>query len=218
MKTDLTSITLVVDRSGSMMDIREDAQGGINSFLDEQAKQPGEALLTLVQFDTEYEFLHKAIPISEVPKYTLHPRGSTALLDAVGRAINETGERLRQMSEADRPGLVIFVVMTDGLENSSHEFTKSQLKEMIEHQQHEYRWQFTFLGANQDAFAEAGALGIHAGGTADYDSDYVAAAYAGSSKKVARMRRQLSTGDTIDNAFTAEERQAMIDTSRATDR
>ena len=168
MKSDLTDITLVVDRSGSMEQVKEDAQGGVNSFIKEQAKEPGEALLTLVQFDTEYEFLHKGVPISQVPEYKLVPRGMTALLDAVGRAINETGERLSKMKEQDRPGLVIFVVMTDGLENSSKEFSKEVIKEMIKRQQEQYNWHFTFLGANQDAFAEAGSMGIHAAGVANY--------------------------------------------------
>ena len=82
----------------------------------------------------------------------------TALLDAVGQAINQTSERLANLDEKDRPGLVIIVVMTDGLENSSREFSKSQVKEMIEHKRNEYQWHFIFLGANQDAFAEAGEL------------------------------------------------------------
>ena len=155
MKPDLTDITLVVDRSGSMEQVQKDAQGGVNSFIKEQAKEPGEALLTLVQFDTEYEFLHEGVPISQVPEYKLVPRGMTALLDAVGRAINETGERLSKMKEQDRPGLVIFVVMTDGLENSSKEFSKDLIKEMIKRQQEKYNWHFTFLGANQDAIATA---------------------------------------------------------------
>lgn len=133
MRSDLTDITLVVDRSGSMQEMRSDAEGGVNAFIADQAKEPGEALLTLVQFDTEYEFLHSGVPIGQVPKYTLVPRGSTALLDAVGRAINETGERLSKMDEKDRPGLVIFVVMTDGHENASKEFSKPQIKKMIEH-------------------------------------------------------------------------------------
>ena len=85
MRSDLTDITLVVDRSGSMDEVREDAEGGVNTFIRQQAKEPGEALLTLVQFDTEYEFLHSGVPIQDVPKYELVPRGMTALLDAVGR-------------------------------------------------------------------------------------------------------------------------------------
>ena len=209
MRSDLTDITLVVDRSGSMSTVQDDAEGGINAFITEQAKEPGEALLTLVQFDTDYEFVHKGVPIGNVPRYKLVPRGMTALLDAVGRAVNETGERLAAMDEADRPGLVIFVVMTDGLENSSQEFTKVQIKEMIERQQSVYNWHFTFLGANQDAFAEAGAMGIAARGAANYKAENVAAAYHATMSKVARMRKQFTAGETVDNAFTTEERERM---------
>jgi len=210
MKTDLTDITLVIDRSGSMEAIREDAEGGVNSLIREQSQQPGKALLTLVQFDTEYEFIHRGIPVKRVPPYKLAPRGSTALLDAVGRAINETGERLAKMAEADRPGLVIFVIVTDGEENSSHEFSKAQIKEMIERQQTVYHWQFTFLGANQDAFAEAGGMGINAVGVATYAPDKVMAAFVGTSKKVARMRMQRCSGEPVNNDFTEEERKEMI--------
>ena len=209
MRSDLTDITLVVDRSGSMSTVREDAEGGVNSFITSQAKEPGEALLTLVQFDTEYEFLHQGVPIGDVPKYQLHPRGMTALLDAVGRAINETGERLAGIKESDRPGLVIVVVMTDGLENSSREFTKTQLKEMVDRQQSVYNWHFTFLGANQDAFAEAGAMGIGKAGVANYAAGKERAAYAATMSKVARMRKQAGAGQAVDNAFTDEEREQM---------
>ena len=209
MNSNLTDITLVVDRSGSMQDIRSDAEGGVNAFIENQAKEPGEALLTLVQFDTEYEFLHNGMPIADVPKYGLVPRGATALLDAVGRAINETGERLSKMNEADRPGLVVFVVMTDGLENSSQEFSRSRIKEMIQHQQQNYSWQFTFLGADQDAFAEANAMGMDAAGAANFAKHKVAAAYGSTGAKVSRMRRQRSAGETVVNEFTLEERQDM---------
>lgn len=209
MKANLTDITLVVDRSGSMDQIKDDAEGGVNAFITEQAKQPGEALLTLVQFDTEYEFIHRGVAVKQVPKYKLVPRGSTALLDAIGRAVNETGERLAKMDEKDRPGLVIFVVMTDGQENSSKEFTKSQIKEMIQRQQNVYNWHFTFLASNQDAFAEADGIGIHAAGAADWAMDKVAATYAVTSEKVARMRAQRGRGDTVANDFTAEEREKM---------
>lgn len=210
MNTNLTDITLVVDRSGSMAKIKEDAEGGVNTFVAEQTKESGEALVTLLQFDTEYEFLHKGMPIRQVPKYELVPRGMTALLDAVGRAINETSERLLKMAEQDRPGLVIFVVVTDGHENSSKEFSKDQLKEMIERQQKGYDWHFTFLGANQDAFAEAGGMGIHADGVANYSLGKVGAAWQGTSRKVARMRAQRSAGETVKNEFTDEEREEMM--------
>jgi len=210
MNTDLTDITLVVDRSGSMQQRREDAEGGVNSFIETQGKEPGEALLTLVQFDTEYDIVHSGVPIREVPKYHLVPRGMTALLDAVGRAINETGERLAKMEEAARPGLVIFVITTDGLENSSKEFKKDQIKEMIKHQQEKYGWHLTFLGANQDAFAEAGSLGIRAAGSAQYSMDKVAAAYEATAGKVSRMRSQFRRGDEVLDEFTDEERKKMM--------
>lgn len=209
MRKDFTDVTLVVDRSGSMEAIREDAMGGVNRFILDQAEKPGEAVLTLVQFDTEYEFIHRAVPIQNVPKYVLTPRGSTALLDAVGRAINETGERLAAMPEADRPGLVVFVVMTDGQENSSREFTKSQIKEKIEHQQSAYAWQFLFLGANQDAFAEAGGMGMQVAGSANFAPAKVALAMAAASASVGRMRAQSLASETIANAFTDDERKSM---------
>lgn len=209
MRNDLTDITLIVDRSGSMRAVREEAEGGVNAFIRQQQQEPGEALLTLVQFDTEYEFLHQGAPIQEVAPYELMPRGMTALLDAVGRAIHETGERLAAMPEEQRPALVICVVMTDGLENSSSEFTKAQVKAMIERQQHVYNWHFTFLGANQDAFAEAGSLGMHRSGAANYALSQVANAYQATGAKVARMRKQKLAKQVVSNEFTPEERRAM---------
>lgn len=211
MRPDLTDITLVIDRSGSMTSVRADAEGGINSFIAQQATQPGEATLTLVQFDTEYEFVHRGTPVRKVPPYKLEPRGMTALLDAVGRAINETGQRLASMPEADRPGLVIFVIVTDGAENSSREFTKAQIKQMVEHQQEKYNWHFNFLGANQDAFAEAQGIGIGQAGAAAFSPGKVFTTYAMTSAKVARMREQKMRGDTVDNNWTADERREMTD-------
>jgi hypothetical protein len=209
MRADLTDLTLVVDRSGSMQDIRDDAQGGVNALLADQAKLAGEALVTLVQFDDVYEFVHRAVPVAQVPPYELHPRGSTALLDAVGRAIDETGARLAAMPEAERPGLVVFVVMTDGHENASREFTREQVRQMIEHQQTAYQWKFTFLGADQDAYAEAGRLGMDAQAAARFDKTRVGAAYDAMSKKMARMRGQRAAGQAVDNQFTDDEKDEM---------
>lgn len=209
MRSDLADVTLVVDRSGSMEAIKTDAEGGINSFIAQQAKEPGEALLTLVQFDTEYEFVHKGVPISQVPRYKLIPRGSTALLDAMGRAINETGARLAGMKEEDRPGLVIFVVVTDGEENSSVEFTRAKIKEMVEHQQNVYTWHFNFLAANQDAFTEAEGLGVLAQGAANWTAAKAGMVYSTISSKVARMRSRSLASEEVSNEFTDEERERM---------
>ena len=209
MRNDLTDITLVVDRSGSMSHIKEDAEGGVNAFILQQAKEQGDALLTLVQFDTEYEFIHRGVDIRRVPKFDLQPRGMTALLDAVGRAIHETGSRLKKMDEANRPGLVVFVIMTDGLENSSVEFTKHKVKELIDHQQTVYNWQFIFLGADQDAFGEASGMGISADGAANFSKSKIGAAFKGTCNVVGRLRTQQSRGEKLDRRFTAEERKEM---------
>lgn len=164
MKQGYTDITIVLDRSGSMADVASDTIGGFNTFIEEQKKALGYAHLTLRQFDDQHEIVYSR-PIAEVPALDngiFKPRGSTALLDAIGIAINETGQRLRALSEADRPEHVIFVVITDGLENASHTFTRTDVFKMIAHQRNVYKWQFTFIGANQDAIAEAGRIGIPA--------------------------------------------------------
>lgn len=209
MRDDLTDITMVVDRSGSMGTIRTDAEGGINSFIEQQKQEPGEALLTLVQFNTKYEFVHSGAPIKQVPAFKLQPSGTTALLDAVGRAVNETGARLAAMDESQRPGLVVVVIVTDGHENASREFDRAQIRQMIEHQQSVYNWQFTFLAANQDAFAEGQSLGISADGIALYAAGKVLGTYDVAAKKLSRMRKAKSAGETIDNKFTDEERQSI---------
>ena len=131
------------------------------------------------------------------------------MLDAVGRAMNETGERIAKMDERDRPGLVVFVVMTDGQENSSKEFSKATIKEMIERQQQQYSWHFTFLGANQDAFTEAGSMGIAAAGIANCAFDKLEVAYMVTGGKVSRMRSQRRKGEAVSNEFTEQERKEM---------
>ena len=209
MRTDLTDITMVIDRSGSRQSIQSDAEGGINSFIEQQKQEPGEANVTLVQFDTDYEFVHSGVPIKQVPAFKLVPRGSTALLDAVGRAINETGARLAVIDESQRSGLVVFVIVTDGEENSSREFTRDQIRKMVEHQQSAYKWQFTFLAANQDAFAEGASLGIAADGIAQWATGKARGTYDVAAQKLSRMRKAASAGETIDNRFTDEERESL---------
>lgn len=212
MNSNLTDLTIVLDRSGSMQACRADAEGGLNAFVEKQKKEPGQCWFTLVQFDTEYEFVHRAKNIHDVPPHKLQPRGSTALLDAVGRAIVETGVRLRDMAEHDRPGLVIMVVITDGQENSSHEYTKAKIKEMIEHQTNVYKWQFTFLGANQDAFAEAGAMGFQANAVANYGLAQTAGMFDALDRKVKRMRQAAFFCEPVNNDFLEDEREQMAET------
>jgi uncharacterized protein YegL len=210
MRNDLTDITLVIDRSGSMTSCQLEAQNGINHFIEEQKAQDSECLFTLVQFDTEYEFVENGTPIADVKPYTLEPRGMTALNDAVGRAITETGSRLAAIAEEDRPGLVIFVVVTDGLNNASHEFTAEQVRGMIEKQEKKYSWKFLYLGANQDAFKEGGKLGVRAGCTTNYAESKTNAAIKMSSTKVAEFRAcRKNDLPVADCAFTDEERATL---------
>ncbi len=209
MDKNLCDITLVVDRSGSMSSCKQEAQNGINHFIEEQKKVEGNAYLSLIQFDTEYEFVHKGKVIREIQEYKLVPRGMTALLDAIGRAINETGERLSAMPEQERPGLVVMVITTDGQENSSHEFKKHQIKEMIERQQNEYNWQFVFLGANQDAFAEAAQIGINQQNVSNYDAARSQVAYGAVSMKIGNARSSARASRAINLSFNDKDRKSM---------
>jgi uncharacterized protein YegL len=210
MNADLTDITLIVDRSGSMNSIRADAEGGIASFLAQQASEPGQALLTLVQFDNHYEVVHRGTPIDQAPPYRLEPRGSTALLDAIGRAVTDTGARLAALPEAERPGLVVVVIVTDGHENASVEYTRDAVRAMIERQQSVYQWQFVYLAADQDAFAEAGKLGMPITSAATYARHKMAEAYEGTSRKLSRMRDQTRRGVQVVPDFTDDERDDMV--------
>src|SRR5512138_1904469 len=137
MKSGYADINIVLDRSGSMESIRQATIAGFNKFLAEQKQAPGEATLTLAQFDDIYEVVHRAANLNSVEpltEKTYAPRNTTALLDAIGKTINETGGRLAAMAEDERPERVIFVIITDGLENASQEFTVERVNEMIAHQ------------------------------------------------------------------------------------
>lgn len=189
MQTGRTDITIVLDRSGTMQSIRADMEGGLKTFLDEQAALPGECTVTLWQFDDVIEKLWSE-PIAERPAIHLVPRGTTALLDAWGRAMVDTGERLAAIPEADRPEHVVFVVITDGLENASKEWTHARVREMVAHQETTYSWTFVYLGANQDAVDVGAGLGLHAANASNYapTTRGVTMAYAGLSNSVANLR------------------------------
>lgn len=164
-QTDLTDITLVLDRSGSMESVKAATIEAFNGFLNSQRRGAGVARMTLVQFDDQYEVVFEAQPLDKAPELndqTFQPRGATALLDAMGKTMLATGKRLREMPEANRPGTVIFVTLTDGQENSSREFDLTKINAMITEQRDKYSWQFLFLAANQDAIATAAKMGIGA--------------------------------------------------------
>lgn len=192
MKNHYSEIAFVLDRSGSMESCREAAIEGFNSFLLEQQQTEGLAKLTLVLFDDEYLVPINGIPVAEILPLNSEsyvPRGSTALLDAIGRTIDELGARLAALPEQDRPGQVIVAILTDGMENSSQDYTWQRIARVIKHQTEQYRWTFLFLGANQDAIATAAQMNIAAANAAGYVAD--AAGLHASAKSLTRKIRAI---------------------------
>jgi hypothetical protein len=177
LKAGYTDINMVLDRSGSMESIKTETINGVNTFLEKQKELPGSASFTLAQFDNYYEVVHGGVDIQFVPPLTdqtFFPRGTTALWDAIGRTIVDTGKRLESMPEAERPEKVIFVIMTDGFENASQEYkTADTINRMITHQRETYNWEFVFLGANQDAIAAAQKIGITRAAAMTYGANTV---------------------------------------------
>lgn len=161
---DNIELVVLLDRSGSMEKIKSDMENGLNNYIKKQKEDFPKTKFTFVQFDTEYEILLNAVDIKSVKRLKLEPRGCTALLDAIGQTINTVKSRINDLKT--KPQL-LFVVVTDGLENSSHEFNKKQVLDMIKAQQ-DQKWDFVFLGANQDAIAEGGSIGINVGSTLTY--------------------------------------------------
>lgn len=193
MNKNLTEIAFILDRSGSMGHVAEDAIAGFNQFLTDQQDAPGHARLTLVLFDDEYLVRFNAVPVEEVlplDHRTYVPRNCTALLDAIGRTIDNLGARLKAIPQAERPGTVIVAILTDGLENASQHFTWKQVSAKIKHQTTKYDWQFLFLGANQDAIATASQLNIAAINSAMYQADAVGTrtSQRSASRKILAMR------------------------------
>ena len=162
MKDNFTRITIILDRSGSMESCKESTVAGFNEFIRAQKELPGEATVKLVQFDDQYETVFDK-PLCDCPELTQNtfvPRGSTALFDAQGRTIVELGRELAALREHERPSKAIVVTLTDGLENASKQYNLQQISEMIREQRDKYKWDFVFLGANQDAIATAAAMNI----------------------------------------------------------
>ena len=194
MKKDLTELVFILDRSGSMAGLESDTIGGFNGMLAKQRKEPGEARVTTVLFDNRYELLHDRIPLQGVSPMTekqYYVRGCTSLYDAVGMTIQKLVNVQRMTAESEQAEKVIFVIITDGLENASREYSQPVLKKMISYQQEKYGWEFIFLGANMDAVKEAGQFGIYEDRAVTYenDSEGVRLNYAVMADTVACMRK-----------------------------
>ena len=211
-----TDITMVLDRSGSMQSIKDDSIGGFDAFISEQRRLPGRCTVSLVQFDNVYEEVYTGRDLADVPGLTLVPRGSTAMLDAIGRAVNATGARLAAMPEDRRPGTVIVGIMTDGLENASREFTYPMIKALIEQQEQVYGWTFMYMGANQDAIEVGASLGVARDRSLTYAGPKVAAAMGAYSASIGTIREAVAAGAPIEHArrraaYSDEQRKKATD-------
>jgi uncharacterized protein YegL len=164
----LSHIYFLLDRSGSMTSIRSETIAGFDAFIAEQRKVPGTCQVTLAQFDDHYDVVYVDRDVHDVPTLELTPRGSTALLDALGRLIVTAGEKLDALPEDKRPGSVVVGVMTDGYENASHDWTHERIKALIEKQTKDYAWEFLYLGADQDAIEEGSKMGFAAAKSMSY--------------------------------------------------
>lgn len=174
MKKGLTELVFILDRSGSMAGLESDTIGGFNAMIAKQKKAAGNAVVSTVLFDHESAVIHDRMDIQKIKPMTEEQysvRGCTALLDAVGKAIQHIGSVHKYAREDDRPEHTLFVITTDGLENASHHYTAAQVKQIIERQRQKYGWEFIFLGANIDAVKTARRMGIDQKRAVSYHSD-----------------------------------------------
>lgn len=206
MKKGATEIVVVLDRSGSMQSTKTDAEGGLKAFVEKQRELPGECVLTLYRFDDTIERVFEEKPLVRVEPYDLQlvPRGSTALLDAMDRAIDEVGSRLARRADYDRPEFIYFVTITDGYENASRKASPASVFDKVTHQRDKYGWQFVFIGANQDAIATASKLGIGAQYSLTYRDSSMGTKSAYNSMSDGILRSRQLGGQAV--CFTAQER------------
>lgn len=193
----------VVDRSGSMFNIQEDMRGALDELFKAQAAEDGTCLVDYVQFDNHYELVFEDKPAGEAVA-TLEPRGSTALLDAIGKAVTDLGKKLADLPEDERPGNVIVAVVTDGMENSSVDWKPEDVRALIKEQEDKYNWTFTFLGANIDAVKVGASFGFNPDNSLTYTTNNTGGTVAAASAFVTRTRTGAKGG------YTDEDRQNAV--------
>lgn len=174
MKRNVTELVFILDKSGSMAGLEADTIGGYNAMLKKQQSADGEAIVTTVLFNHDYELLHDRINIrgiSPITEEDYEVGGTTALLDSIGFTIQKIVNVQKRTSEVERAEKVLFVITTDGMENASREFTADKIKKIVLHQKEKYGWEFLFLGANIDAISTAARFGIDEDFAVDYHAD-----------------------------------------------
>ena len=166
-----TDITVLLDRSGSMASIKESMEAAFDTFIKEHKAVPS-TKVTLVQFNNhnDQDVVYQCVPVGAVEKLNLKPCGNTPLIDAFVKLIDSTGRRLADMSETERPDQVLMVIITDGQENASRQYKRADVSNRVRNQRDAYKWQFVYLGANQDAIAEAATYGIPHWNAITYDT------------------------------------------------
>ncbi len=170
----LTELVFIIDKSGSMYGLEPDTVGGFNSMIEKQKSKEGECYVSTVLFNDKSTVLHDRVKLKDVPKMTEREYsvgGSTALLDAIGGAVKHIGNIHKYARPEDVPAHTMFVITTDGMENSSHIYGAEDIKEMIERQKKKYGWEFIFIGANIDAIHTASHIGIEADRAVNYHAD-----------------------------------------------
>lgn len=185
---DLTLIAALLDRSGSMSDCKKATESGFDELMAKHRSVAGEALVTLAMFEDEYEQVYSNVPITKVPALQMIPRNMTAMLDAIGRFVTEIGEHLASQDEWDRPGTVICLIMTDGMENAGQEWSWDRVKALITQQREQYNWSFMFLGANIDAVEVGNLIGVPNATALTYNSDEDGVAYAVAGREMVKRR------------------------------
>ena len=209
MRTDLTELLMILDMSGSMYSLRDDTIGGYNSLIEEQKKEEGSAIVTTVLFNDGYSVVHDRIDINDVKPMTSAdyvPQGTTAMLDAVGKAITSIGQKLAETPEEQRPSKVMVTIITDGYENASREYSWDVIKAMIKEQREKYSWIFTFIGADIDTMSVSNNLGIDSRLSKSYTKsvDGSNSVYKSVSKAMKRVRASV-------DAVSMEEVSADLD-------
>ncbi|MCR4813712.1 MAG: hypothetical protein K5879_02660 [Lachnospiraceae bacterium] len=202
MKKGLTEVVFILDRSGSMSGLEADTIGGFNSMLEKQKKEEGDAVLSTVLFDDRTEILYDRLSVSKAEPLTdkqYYVRGCTALLDAVGGAIEHIAKVQKELPEEEKPEKTLFIITTDGMENASRHYDYAKVKKLVEKKKKKHGWEFIFLGANIDAVEVAGRFGVAKNRAVRYECDG-----EGTRLNFEVMSKMVSCARTCDSSATLQ--------------